>query len=231
MLHIPALWYFDTSVTCSQWFRSQICCNTATFCMQGWGQFNSGIGIAAQFQFQFQNRNWNWNWWNWKWNWNWKPWNWNWNWNPKLNFFATDTAAFTSWPRVVDQPFPNFSFNRGGNNLSCDWLFMQQMFLGHCPTAVWSQNTHGQGTLFPLCGQRPEGLKIVTINISSPPTNKTLSMLNKLMISGLGVKLSQHTSFSLILLIGIFRSFMIIHWDKCHGTLLINLMISPHCFR
>ena len=55
---------------------------------QGWGQFNSGNGIAAQFQFQFRNWNWNWNWWNWKWNWNWKPWNWNWNWNwkPELNF-------------------------------------------------------------------------------------------------------------------------------------------------
>ena len=70
--------------------------------MQGWGQFNSGIGIAAQFQFQFQNWNWNWNWnwWNWKWNWNWKPWNWNWNWNwnwkLELNFFATATAAITS---------------------------------------------------------------------------------------------------------------------------------------
>ena len=28
---------------------------------QGWGQFNSGIGIAGQFQFQFRNWNWNWN--------------------------------------------------------------------------------------------------------------------------------------------------------------------------
>ena len=46
--------------------------------LQGWGQFNSGIGIAGQFQ--FRNWNWNWNWWNCKWNWNWNPWNWNWNW-------------------------------------------------------------------------------------------------------------------------------------------------------
>ena len=34
---------------------------------------------------------------------------------------------------LVKQPFPNFSFNRGGHNLSCDWLFMQQVFLGHWP--------------------------------------------------------------------------------------------------
>ena len=55
---------------------------------------------------------------------------------------------------------------------------------------------------------------------------KLLSLLNKWMIPGLGVKLSQHISFSIILRIGIFRSFMIIHWDKCHRTLLINLMID-----
>ena len=91
---------------------------------QGWGQFNSGIGIAAQFQFQF--RNWNWNWWNWKWNWNWKPWHWNWNWKPKLNFLQLLLQQL-----LVNQPFPNFSFNRGGHNLLCDWLLMQQVFLGH----------------------------------------------------------------------------------------------------
>ena len=50
--------------------------------------------------------------------------------------------------------------------------------------------------------------------------------MNEWMISGLGMKLSQHISFSLILLIGVFRSVIITHWDKCHGTLLINLMIS-----
>ena len=98
---------------------------------QGWGQFNSGIGIAAQFQFQFRNWNWNWNWnwWNWKWNWNWKPWNWNWNWNwkPELNFLLLLQQL------LVNQPFPNFSFNIGGHNLSYDWLFMQQVLLGHCP--------------------------------------------------------------------------------------------------
>ena len=91
---------------------------------QGWGQFNSGIGIAGQFQFQFRNWNWNWNWWNWKWNWNWKPWNWNWNWNWKLELI------FLQWllqHLLVNQPFPNFSFNRGGHDLSCDWLLMQQV--------------------------------------------------------------------------------------------------------
>ena len=56
---------------------------------------------------------------------------------------------------LVNQPFPNFSFSRGGHNLSYDWLFMQQVFLGHCPPVVWSQKIHGQGTLFPLSGQRP----------------------------------------------------------------------------
>ena len=99
---------------------------------QGWGQFNSGIGIAAQFQFQFRNWNWNWNWnwWNWKWNWNWKPWNWNWNWNwkPELNFFQLLPQQL-----LVNKPFPYFSFNRRGHNLPCDWLLMQQVFLGHCP--------------------------------------------------------------------------------------------------
>ena len=105
---------------------------------QGWGQFNSGIGIAVQFQFQFRNWNWNWNWnwWNWKWNWNWKPWNWNW--KPELNFLQLLPKQF-----LVNQPFPNLSFNRGGHNLSCHWLIMQQVFLGHCPPVVWSQKTHG----------------------------------------------------------------------------------------
>ena len=26
---------------------------------------------------------------------------------------------------LVSQPFPTFSVNRGGHNLSCDWLYMQ----------------------------------------------------------------------------------------------------------
>ena len=30
-IYIPTLWYFDTSATYSQWFRSQICCNMPTF--------------------------------------------------------------------------------------------------------------------------------------------------------------------------------------------------------
>ena len=130
---------------------------------QGWGQFNSGIGITAQFQ--IRNWNWNWNCWNWKWNWNWKPWNWNW--EPELNFLQMLPQQL-----LVNQPFPNFSFNRGGHNLSCDWLLMQQVFLEHCPPVVWSQKTHGQGTLFPLSGQRSDGLKMVTMNISLPPWHK-----------------------------------------------------------
>ena len=124
---------------------------------QGWGQFNSGIGIAAQFQ--FRNWNWNWNWWNWKWNWNWKPWNWNW--KPELNFLQLLPQQL-----LVSQPFPNFSFNRGSHNLSCDWLYTQQVLLGHCPPGVWSQKTQGQGILFPLSRQRWEESKMGTINIS-----------------------------------------------------------------
>ena len=137
---------------------------------QGWGQFNSGIGIAAQFQFQFRNWNWNWNWnwWNWKWNWNWNPWNWNW--NPELNFLQLLPQHL-----LVSQPFPNFTFNRGGYNLSCDWLLMQQV----CLLSSWDiapcglvTKDYGEGTLFPLIGQRPEGLKMVTVHISSPHWHK-----------------------------------------------------------
>ena len=73
---------------------------------QGWDQFNSGIGIAAQFQFQFWN--WNLNWWNCKWNWNWRLWNWNW--KPELNFLQLLPQHL-----LVNQQFPNFSFNRGHN--------------------------------------------------------------------------------------------------------------------
>ena len=124
------------------------------------GQFNSGIGIAAQFQFQFRNWNWNWNWWNWKWNWNWKPWNWNWNWKPELNFLQLLPQQL-----LVSQPFPNFSFNRGGHNLSCDWLHATGV-LGTLPPVEWSQKTQGQGILFPLSKQRWEELKMGTINIS-----------------------------------------------------------------
>ena len=115
-------------------------------CLQGWGQFNSGIGIASQFQFRFRNWNWNWNWWNW----NWKPWNWNWNWKPKLNFLQLLPQHL-----LVNQPFPNFSFNTGGHDLSCDWLLMKRYVLRTLPPVVWSQKTHGEGTLFPLSRQRP----------------------------------------------------------------------------
>ena len=133
-----------------------LCVRDISYRLQGWGQFNSGIGIAAQFQFQF--RNWNWNWWNWKWNWNWKPWNWNWNWNwkPELNFLQLLLQQL-----LVNQPFPNFSFNRG-HNLSCDCSCNRCSWDIHCPPVVWSQKIHGHGTLFPLSGQRPEGLKMVT---------------------------------------------------------------------
>ena len=127
---------------------------------QGWGQFNSGIGIAGQFQF----RNWNWNWWNW----NWKPWNLNW--IPELSFLQLLLEHL-----LVNQPFPNFSINGGGHNLSCDWLLMQQVclkFLWHCPPLVWSQKTHEEGTLFPVSRQRPEGLKMVRMNISLPLWHK-----------------------------------------------------------
>ena len=127
----------------------------------------------------------------------------------------------------VNQKFPNVSFNRG-HNLPCDWLLMQQCL------SSWNIAPHVEGTLFPLSRQQSEGLKMVTMNISLPPWHKTklLSLLNKIKwsISGIEVKLFQSTSFSLILLIGIFRSFMITHWYKCHRTLLINLIISPHCF-
>ena len=43
MLHIPALWYFDTSEIYPQWFRcSQICCNTTTFV---WGPYLWNIAL------------------------------------------------------------------------------------------------------------------------------------------------------------------------------------------
>ena len=71
---------------------------------------------------------------------------------------------------LVNQPFPNFSFKRGGHNLSCDWLLMQQVCLlsswDIAPCGVVTKD-HGEGTLFSLSGQRPEGLKMVTINISA----------------------------------------------------------------
>ena len=65
---------------------------------------------------------------------------------------------------LVNQLFTNFSFNKGGHNLSYDWPLMQQVFLRHCSPVVWSQKTQRRDTLFPLSGQRPEGLKIVTMN-------------------------------------------------------------------
>ena len=43
---------------------------------------------------------------------------------------------------LVNQSFPNFSFNRGAHNLSCDWLFMQQVFLGNCPPLGCGHKRH-----------------------------------------------------------------------------------------
>ena len=76
---------------------------------------------------------------------------------------------------LVNQPFPNFSFKRGGHNLSCDWLVMQQVCLlsswDIAPCGVVTKK-HGEGNLYPLSRQRSEGLKMVTINISLPPWHK-----------------------------------------------------------
>ena len=60
---------------------------------------------------------------------------------------------------LVNQPIPNFSRNRGGHNLSCHWLLMQQVCLKfcdleHCPSVMWSQKVYGQVTFSPLSGQR-----------------------------------------------------------------------------
>ena len=120
------------------------------YCVGKWqwlGQFNFRIGIAAQFPF----RNWNWNWWNWKWNLNWKLWNWNWKqelivlqllpkqwqWNGMtMKMKMKYLKKISHWLHLlVNQQFPNFSFNRG-HNLPCDWLLMQQCcfkFLEHWP--------------------------------------------------------------------------------------------------
>ena len=103
---------------------------------------------------------------------------------------------------LINQQFPNFSFNRG-HNLPCDWLLMQRgcfKFLEH----------------------------------SLPPWHKTNYYYCWIKwnewFQGLGwnyAKVQVLVSFTE----GIFRSFMIIHWYKCHRTLLINLVRSPHCFR
>ena len=62
----------------------------------------------------------------------------NWNW------------IFCNCYRSNNQPFPNFSFNRGGHNLSCDWLLMQQVFLGHLPPCGVATKDTGAGYLIPL---------------------------------------------------------------------------------
>ena len=91
-----------------------------------WSLFLSRVGVNSipelELQVNSNSRNWNWNWWNLKWHWNWKPWNWNWNWKPELNFLQ-----WLPQHLLVNQPFPNFSLNRGGHDLSCDWLLMQQV--------------------------------------------------------------------------------------------------------
>ena len=86
---------------------------------QGWGQFNSGIRIAAQFQCQF--RNWNWNWWNWKWNLNWKLWNWNW----KLEIFL----------QLRPQHLHSMEQQRLGCNSVTGWEFNNLTFLE--PHGLW----------------------------------------------------------------------------------------------
>ena len=136
---------------------------------------------------------------------------------------------------LVNQPFPNFSFNRGGHDLSCDWLFMQQGCLSSWDNApLWCGHKRPwEGDLVPLEWTEARGIKYgdKKYQLTTLTQTKLLSLLNKWMILEndfrAWVKLSQHTSFSLILLIGIFRSFTIIPWDKCHSTSLINFMINP----
>ena len=131
---------------CTELYWHQSACIPAPY-GQGWGQFNSGIGIAGQFQFRNWNWNWNWNWWNWKWNWNWKPWNWNWNWNwkPELNFLQLLPQHL-----LINQPFPNFSFNREGHDISCDWLLMQQVcYWDIAPCGVLTKDTW-RGYIVPI---------------------------------------------------------------------------------
>ena len=132
--------------------------------------------------------------------------------------------CYCTYYLLVNQPFPNFSFKTGGHNLSCDWLLMQQVCLlsswDIAPCGVVTKD-HGEGTLYPLSRQRPEGLKMVTINISSPQWHKQnycQCWINK-WFQGLGWNYPNILSFSLILLIDIFRSFMILHRDKCHSFL------------
>ena len=90
-----------------------------------------------------------------------------------IEFFATVPQHL-----LVNQPFSNFNFTRG-HNLWCDWLLMQQIYLltswDIAPCGVVTKD-YGEGTLFPLSRQRPEGLKMVTIKKSAHhhDTNKTI---------------------------------------------------------
>ena len=110
-----------------------------------------------------------------------------------IEFFATVPQHL-----LVNQPFSNFNFTRG-HNLWCDWLLMQQIYLltswDIAPCGVVTKD-YGEGTLFPLSRQRPEGLKMVTIKnqLTTMTQTKLLSLLNKWMIAGLGVKLSRHVN-------------------------------------
>ena len=76
---------------------------------------------------------------------------------------------------------------------------MQQIYLltswDIAPCGVVTKD-YGEGTLFPLSRQRPGGLKMVTIKnqLTTMTQTKLLLLLNKWMISGLGVKLSQHVN-------------------------------------
>ena len=97
------------------------------------------------------------------------------------------------------------------------------------PQPRCSHKTHGLSTFSPWVDRGIKNGDNI-YHLTTMTQTKLLSMQNKWTIFGLGVKLSQQTIFNLILLIGIFRYVMLIHWDKYNGTLLINLMISPHCF-
>ena len=67
---------------------------------------------------------------------------------PVIDFFATANCYRNIYYLLVNQPFPNFSFKRGGHNLSYDWLLMQQVCLLSSwdiePPVVWSQKTMGR---------------------------------------------------------------------------------------
>ena len=74
---------------------------------------------------------------------------------------------------LVNRPLPNFSFDRGGHNLSCDWLLMQQECLTwefwHLGIIPWGVVTKHTWAGYPFPPEWTEGLKMATLNISLPP--------------------------------------------------------------